>query len=63
MALKPLGSLVSLSPWEFQIWRVSGSLEKRAADAIVDGEGAFAVFAFLAGFDFAAEELGESWMP
>ena len=57
--LKPAGSLVSLSPCEFQTCRVSGRLANSGQRAVLDAERAFAVFALLARLDLPAEILGQ----
>ena len=57
--LKPRGSLVSLSPCEFQTCSAAGRFAKQRAGRVLDGERALAVFAFEALLDLAAEKLGE----
>ena len=58
-ALNPAGSLVSLSPCEFQTCSVVRQIRKQGAEAVFDAERAFAVFALLARLDLAAEVLGQ----
>ena len=56
MATKPGGSLVSLSPWEFQMRSLRGKPGEKLA-RLLDREVAVAVFARLAERDLAAEEI------
>jgi len=55
--LKPRGSFVSLSPWEFQTWSCSGNPRNSGARGILHPERALAVFALLAFLDPAAKIL------
>ena len=50
---------MSLSPCEFQTWSCFRQIGKQRAGLVLDSQRAFAVFAFLAFLDLAAEELRE----
>ena len=54
--LKPSGSFVSLSPWEFHTCKLLGNLPKSAA-AVFYCECAFAVLALETAFNFASKEF------
>ena len=56
--LEALGIRASLSPCEFQICSDAGRLANSAHARVRHRQRAFAVFAFLARLDFAAQEMG-----